>query len=85
MSDEKKVVHLSEVVKSRLPQADVIKVLEDLLGLAKSGEVQALAFVTVEKDEGVGTGWCGGTYRSLLGFGVSHLAHRYHQAVREDD
>jgi len=66
---------------------DVVEILEELLERAKAGELQALAFATVNGGGALGTGWNGneGT-RDVMGASISLLQSRYFlDAYRGDD
>lgn len=66
------------------PFGDLVTDLERLLADAKSGELRALAYAAIRKNEEIGTGWTGdhGT-RNPLGLGILLLHHRYAEAVIE--
>lgn len=41
------------------PNYETVETLKDLLRRAEEGEVQGLAYVTVNLDHTIATGWCG--------------------------
>jgi hypothetical protein len=66
------------------PVDGVIEDLERLLAEAKAGTLVAFAYVSVKRDEVLGTGWAGGHgTRHLLGSGVGMLHHRYTACLLE--
>lgn len=67
------------------PFADLVEVLENMLELAKSGEIVGLAYVTARRDSLAATGWTGdaGT-RNTLATGILCLHHRYAESLLDD-
>lgn len=73
-------MNLQVVKPLHAPDKDVVAKLEDLLNRAKSGELKALAYVVVEVEGQVGTGWVQvadfSGYYHLLNSGCASLATR---------
>lgn len=66
------------------PNLDLIVELESLLGRARAGEIQAVAWAYSTQDGTVGTGWRGakGT-RHFISTALLILQHRYSEALRK--
>ena len=64
-----------KVVEFVLPNNDkIIELFEDLRKLVEAGAVENLAFIAIEKDLTINTGWSGSRAAALLG-GVARLSH----------
>lgn len=68
----------------REPVADLIEDIKSLLARAESGEIRALAWALVNRDNSLNTGWCGeaGT-RYPVGVATSLLSTRYLRALAD--
>lgn len=66
-------------------QEEVVERLESLLEDAKSGRLVALAYVGVAQGGMIRASWCGKVSRSLVGYGISRLAHEFYAASCDDD
>ncbi|WWT39898.1 hypothetical protein [Microcystis phage Mwe-JY08] len=73
-------------VDPRKPYADLVAEIEHLLARAKSGELRALAYASVDAYGNTGSGWEGepGTLIPLAA-SVLLLQHRYAHAALQDD
>lgn len=71
--------------KNTEPDHELICLVESLLERAKSGELRALAYVTLTSEGCIGTGWEGVSgSRWPIGTGVGLLQKRYMDALLED-
>lgn len=80
------IIHLvsktSEIAKPGEPDPEIVERLEQLLELAKAGELTAIAYTCCHVDQTFGTGWIGGHgTRDKLNLGITVLGHRYTEAV----
>lgn len=74
------IVSLKPTLAKNTPEPDVVAVLEHLLQRAKDGDLQSLAYATVNADGTTGTGWEGvNTTRFPMGYAISMLQARYYQ------
>lgn len=66
------------------PVSEIIATLEGLLLRAHSGEIQALAYATVDRTGRIATGWDGGSgTREPLAGAASLLSTRFNMAMIE--
>lgn len=81
------VLHEGKAPKGSEPQPDVVRVVEELLQRAKSGDIQAIAVTVVRANARIGTAWDGSErgYRHQLMAGVAMLEHRLHSSVEHLD
>jgi hypothetical protein len=78
------VIKLREETLPDEPDADLIAKLEELLEMAKSGQLRGMAYATVKSQLVLGTGWSGtaGTRYPLSG-AIGMLHTRYFNALLE--
>lgn len=79
---------LLSVHGGRLPQEvdeDLVKFLEELVAMAKVGELIGIGYATVRANKEASTGWFGaaGT-RHVLGTSIDILQQRYVRALYEE-
>jgi hypothetical protein len=66
-------------------QAELVERLEGLLEEARSGQLLALAYAGVARNEMIKTSWAGDVQRSMIGYAIAKLQHEYFSAVTEND
>lgn len=78
------VVKLHDETLPDEPDADIIAKLEELLSMAKTGELRGFAYATIRPQLVLGTGWLGtaGT-RYPLAAVIGMLSTRYNNALLE--
>ena len=58
------------------PHPELIKRLEELLTMARSGQLRGIAAVTLTANDGMGTEWDGDGDNRMLLSGVTYLGYR---------
>ena len=66
------------------PSAELIELMERLLGDARSGHLQAIAYTGVTDERSIDTNWCGHSDIHDVAAGISILGHRFHSAANWD-
>ena len=67
------------------PDQELIAKVDQWLADAKSGQLRAMAYVMIDRDRAIGTGWVGHSdSHDMLG-GVNLLAFRYMKADQDED
>lgn len=67
------------------PDAELIAKIEGWLELARSGQLRSMAYVMIDRDRAIGTGWAGKADDHDMTGGVNTLAFRYMLASTERD
>ena len=67
------------------PDDELTAKIEEWLIDAKSGQLRAMAFVKIDRDRAICTGWVGHADHHDMTAGVNSLAHRYMTAGRDED
>lgn len=68
------------------PDEEVIKILEEMLERAKTGEISAIALAYVLPQHAVGTAWAGANIVGggiALGFAITSLEQSYYEGMRK--
>lgn len=68
------------------PDETVIKILEEMLERAKTGEISAVALAYILPQHAVGTAWAGANFVGggiALGFAITSLEHSYYAGMKE--
>ncbi len=72
-----------EQSESAEDSADAVRLLEEFLAEAKSGEIRSVAIAYVSKDHAAGTAWSSSSAAAALAGAASLLFHRI--LAKEDD
>jgi hypothetical protein len=64
---------------------DVVEKLEELLQLARDGQLAGVAYVTIPTNRDITTGWAGKADTHDMVAGISLLQHRFMVAATEGD
>lgn len=67
------------------PDEELIETLETILTDARSGQLRAFAYVLIDRDRGITTGWNGHADDHDMTAGVNLLAFRYMKAGQDTD